>query len=88
MNHRLITLALSVLVLSGCSTAPTAEIRRSSDPAAVAGQDEASPEDGGLARPQPVIRRGSGQMIDAAPASPPPPIEAGSGIATFNFEGE
>jgi general secretion pathway protein D len=39
--------------------------------------------------PRPQIRRGSGQVINSAAASAPPPNLGGSsGAATFNFEGE
>lgn len=38
--------------------------------------------------PQPVIRRGSGEVIDRKAASAPPPALASSGQASFNFEGE
>jgi general secretion pathway protein D len=38
--------------------------------------------------PQPVIRRGSGDVIDQKAASAPPPALASSGQASFNFEGE
>ena len=41
------------------------------------------------AGPQPQIRRGTGQVINQAAASAPPPNLGGSsGAATFNFEGE
>lgn len=44
------------------------------------------PEEGG---PRPQIRRGTGQVINRAAASAPPPaLPATSGGATFNFEGE
>ena len=39
--------------------------------------------------PQPIIRRGTGQVINRSAASAPPPNLGGSsGAATFNFEGE
>ena len=39
--------------------------------------------------PTPVIRRGTGQVINKSAASAPPPRLGGtSGAATFNFEGE
>ncbi|MEO6264729.1 MAG: type II secretion system secretin GspD [Luteimonas sp.] len=41
------------------------------------------------AGPRPVIRRGTGQVINRSAASAPPPNLGGtSGAATFNFEGE
>jgi len=88
MNHRAIITLFIAAMLASCSTAPTADIRRSSGASVSATQ--ANPEDADSTdeRPQPVIRRGSGQMINGLPATPPPPIEAGSGMATFNFEGE
>jgi len=87
MTFRTITTFLLVALLAACSSVPTADIRRNSDPMPAAGAPGA--EDDGNARPQPLIRRGSGQVINqAALAPPPPPSEAGSGMATFNFEGE
>ena len=62
----------------------------SSDAAATAGNEvrsQALPaEDAG---PQPIIRRGTGQVINRAAASAPLPNLVGTtGAATFNFEGE
>jgi general secretion pathway protein D len=98
MRSRLFPMSLLVGALSGCVTAPVAEIRRE---AAVAG--DASSVSGPTSplqmveapqmddsRPQAVIRRGSGTVINQVAASAPAPSlsAAGSGSATFNFEGE
>ncbi|MFC3551522.1 type II secretion system secretin GspD [Lysobacter cavernae] len=89
-------------LLAACATAPTPNVRRDGNPAALRGtggdsgtadaaavQAQPLPETttGGDARPQ--IRRGTGQVINRSAASAPPPgLGATSGSATFNFEGE
>jgi len=65
------------------STAATDEVR--TQPMA----DEADADDEADARPQPRIRRGTGEVINRSAASAPlPDIGATSGEARFNFEGE
>ncbi|AKC88055.1 type II secretion system secretin GspD [Pseudoxanthomonas suwonensis] len=89
MTFRTTTTLFLVTLLAACSSVPTADIRRNSDPSPPAASDMPGTEEDGNTRPQPMIRRGSGQVInESALAPPPPPSEAGSGMATFNFEGE
>lgn len=85
-------------LLAACASNPAPVMRRdaaldaappagtsSADEGDVARQPLASPE----VDPRPVIRRGTGQTINRAAASAPPPNLGGStGQATFNFEGE
>ncbi|MCC7634029.1 type II secretion system secretin GspD [Stenotrophomonas rhizophila] len=91
-------LSLAVALLVGCATVPAPEVRRN---AATDGSHQVVAGDGshdGVAAeppadsgaPQAVIRRGSGTMINrsAAAAAAPSLSQAGSGQATFNFEGE
>jgi general secretion pathway protein D len=97
--------ALLVAALAACASMPPPTIQRqgavarapqagTSDAANGAGvattangvQTQALGEDAG---PQPMIRRGTGQVINRGAASAPPPNLGGSsGAATFNFEGE
>jgi general secretion pathway protein D len=74
-------------LLTACGSVPTADIRRNGEPMPPATQG-ATAQDAAATRPQAVIRRGSGQVINTAAVAPPSPIEAGTGLATFNFEGE
>ena len=92
--------ALSAM-LAACAATPTPRLQRAEDrpvrtgttPAAETETvrsepmvDDAHDEDG---RPRPRIRRGNGQVINAAAAAAPlPDIGATGGEATFNFEGE
>ena len=90
---------LSVL-LGACATTPAPTLHRDAsfdrapsagDPAT--GEAEAEPGQRPLdapdVDPRPVIRRGTGQTINRAAASAPPPNLGGStGEARFNFEGE
>ena len=88
--------AILVTVLAGCASVPTPTVQRSGQlpptSATSAGAQvtplpkKAEPEAAG---PQAQIRRGTGQVINRAAASAPPPNLSGtSGAATFNFEGE
>ena len=102
-NLATLVLSAGLVVLAGCATAPVPTVQRNAHaprPAAPAGTTDAAtgtrttalpttatPADAGGPRPQ--IRRGSGQVINRAAASAPPPnLGASSGAATFNFEGE
>ncbi|MGX5730511.1 type II secretion system secretin GspD [Pseudoxanthomonas beigongshangi] len=93
MKSRLFLFSVCLGLLAGCATAPTPEIRRAGDGPATPGTAQTSPlaeteepESG----PRPVIRRGSGQMINRGAAAAPMPSLGGasSGSASFNFEGE
>ncbi|PPV08911.1 type II secretion system secretin GspD [Xanthomonas bromi] len=97
MTPRLFPVSLLIGLLAGCATTPPPDVRRDArlDPqvgAAGATQTTAEqPADGTAnAKPSPVIRRGSGTMINQSAASAPAPTlgMASSGSATFNFEGE
>ncbi|MCC4603033.1 type II secretion system secretin GspD [Xanthomonas campestris] len=99
MTPRLFPVSLLIGLLAGCATTPPPDVRRTArlDPqvgAAGATQTAADQAgDGGAnasAKPSPVIRRGSGTMINQSAASAPSPTlgMASSGSATFNFEGE
>lgn len=99
MTSRLVSVSLAIGLLAGCASTPVPDIRRgaagdagmpgSGDGAQTAPLPGAEPvEDDGS--PRAVIRRGSGTVINrsAAAAAPPSLGAAGSGTATFNFEGE
>ncbi|WP_311239519.1 MULTISPECIES: type II secretion system secretin GspD [unclassified Xanthomonas] len=99
MTPRLFPVSLLIGLLAGCATTPPPDVRRDArlDPqvgAAGATQTVADQRADGnaatSAKPSPVIRRGSGTMINqSAAASPSPTLGmASSGSATFNFEGE
>lgn len=94
---RSLSVTLLATLLAACVSTPAPVMRRSSvpgqapapgtaaDEAGVSRQALESPDDD----PRPVIRRGTGQVINRAAASAPPPNLGGSsGQATFNFEGE
>lgn len=85
-------LALAAMLLAACASVPQPQLHRGAQPAqgAAAAQDLRSEvmQELGNAGPQPVIRRGSGAVINQAAASAPPPSLASSGQASFNFEGE
>lgn len=90
---RLLAAGLLAGALAGCASVPPPTIQRNATPAAVqtpaeqAAAAAADAANGAILRTQPVIRRGTGQVIDAAAAaSPPPPPASGAG-STFNFEG-
>ena len=101
MTPRLFSLFLAIGLVAGCATTPSPDVRRGAaiNPAVgVAGSTSSTP--GGPAgtadpndlpeRVAPVIRRGSGTMINSGAAAAPAPslANASSGSATFNFEGE
>ncbi|HET6434095.1 MAG TPA: type II secretion system secretin GspD [Xanthomonadaceae bacterium] len=78
-------------LLAACASAPVARIQRGATAAPATGagavDKEALPAE--ATGPVPVIRRGTGQVINQAAASAPPPRLGGTtGEATFNFEGE
>jgi general secretion pathway protein D len=92
---RALTAALLCGLLAACASVPPPTIQRGADP--LAGQATTPTTAAGVAAdvraedevPQPVIRRGSGRVIDAAAAAAPlPSLEGTSGAASFNFEGE
>lgn len=89
MISRTITRLLPMLLLAACSSAPTADVRRNSNPmpATIAPN---SGDEYGPALPKPLIRRGNGPVINDAVIDAPPqsPGEASSGLVTLNFEGE
>ncbi|ALS93774.1 general secretion pathway protein GspD [Xanthomonas oryzae] len=97
MTPRLFPVSLLIGLLAGCATTPPPDVRRDArlDPnVGAAGATQTTAEqsaDGNvIAKPSPVIRRGSGTMINQSAASAPAPTlgMASSGSATFNFEGE
>lgn len=99
MTPRLFPVSLLIGLLAGCATTPPPDVRRNArlDPqVGAAGATQTAAEqaaDGNAnasAKPSPVIRRGSGTMINQGAASALAPTlgMASSGSATFNFEGE
>lgn len=96
MKSRLFLFSVCLGLLAGCATAPTPDIRRAGATGETPGTpgtaqtsplpETEEPESG----PRPVIRRGSGQMINRGAAAAPMPSLGGasSGSASFNFEGE
>nr|WVJ83859.1 type II secretion system secretin GspD [Xanthomonas campestris pv. campestris] len=97
MTPRLFPVSLLIGLLAGCATTPPPDVRRGArlDPqVGAAGATQTTAEqraDGNAsAKPTPVIRRGSGTMINQSAAAAPSPTlgMASSGSATFNFEGE
>ena len=101
MTPRLFSLFLAIGLVAGCATTPSPDVRRGAaiNPA-VGAAGSTSGATGGAAgsadpddlpeRATPVIRRGSGTMINSGAAAAPAPSlgNASSGSATFNFEGE
>jgi general secretion pathway protein D len=91
----LLATALTVL-LAACTSMPAPKVQRAASrppPARVAGvgvvQQPLEPDAAADATPRPIIRRGTGQVINRGAASAPQPNLGGSsGAATFNFEGE
>jgi general secretion pathway protein D len=92
----LLATALTVL-LAACTSMPAPKVQRAASrppPARVAGvgvvQQPLEPDAAAAdATPRPIIRRGTGQVINRGAASAPQPNLGGSsGAATFNFEGE
>ncbi|EKU26489.1 type II secretion system secretin GspD [Xanthomonas graminis] len=105
MTPRLFSLFLAIGLVAGCATTPSPDVRRGAaiNPnvgAAGSTSGGSSGTAGGPAgaadpndipdRVAPVIRRGSGTMINSSAAAAPAPslANASSGSATFNFEGE
>ncbi|MBO9882616.1 type II secretion system secretin GspD [Xanthomonas sp. D-109] len=99
MTPRLFSLFLAIGLVAGCATTPSPDVRRGAaiNPQVGAAGSTQTDGDGGPADPNalperatPVIRRGSGTMINSAAAAAPAPSlgNASSGSATFNFEGE
>ncbi|MBB4127985.1 general secretion pathway protein D [Xanthomonas translucens] len=101
MTLRLFSLFLAIGLVAGCATTPSPDVRRGAaiDPAVgAAGSTSATADaatgtadpNGAPDRVAPVIRRGSGTMINSGAAAAPAPslANASSGSATFNFEGE
>jgi general secretion pathway protein D len=93
-----IAAALTVL-LAACASMPAPNVQRAaSHPRAAQAGAARTAADGVTqqaleadadAGPRPIIRRGTGQVINRGAASAPPPNLGGSsGAATFNFEGE
>ena len=87
--------AVLVTVVAGCASVPVPTVQRSGHlpPASATAGTQVTPlpQDSApeAAGPQAQIRRGTGQVINRAAASAPPPNLGGtSGAATFNFEGE
>ncbi len=97
MTLRLFSLSFAVALLAGCASVPAPEVQRN---AILTGKHQVVAGDGsrdgvdaqplGDGAPQPVIRRGSGTMINRSAAAAPSPAlsQASTGTATFNFEGE
>ncbi|QNH18309.1 type II secretion system protein GspD [Xanthomonas sp. SS] len=101
MTPRLFSLFLAIGLVAGCATTPSPDVRRGAaiNPNVGAAGSTSATTDGttGTAdandvpdRVAPVIRRGSGTMINSGAAAAPAPSlgNASSGSATFNFEGE
>ncbi|KAB7765496.1 type II secretion system secretin GspD [Xanthomonas maliensis] len=97
MTPRLFSVSLLIGLLAGCATTPPPDVRRDAhlDPRVGAagtttGTGEQRTDGNADAKPSPVIRRGSGTMINQSAAAAPAPTlgMASSGSATFNFEGE
>ena len=100
-RHVLLALSAAVLALSlgACETMPAPVVKHGARvPAQTGAPAGTTTTAGGVSTeslpdaeggPRPVIRRGTGQVINRAAASAPPPNLGGtSGAATFNFEGE
>jgi general secretion pathway protein D len=96
---RVVLPAVLAGLLAACASAPQPQLHRAGQLAAPSA-DAASPADkgDGIRREvlqelegdglKPVMRRGSGAVINQSAASAPPPALASSGQASFNFEGE
>jgi general secretion pathway protein D len=99
-TFRVLLLAVMAGMLAACASDPNAVIKRSPPTPATAqagvagtsgtsGTAKAEPLPPDQSGPTPVIRRGTGQVINRSAASAPPPRLGGTtGQATFNFEGE
>ncbi|WP_369976948.1 type II secretion system secretin GspD [Xanthomonas bundabergensis] len=101
MTPRLFSLFLAIGLVAGCATTPSPDVRRGAainpnvgaagSTSAIAGGPAGAADPNDLPdRVAPVIRRGSGTMINSGAAAAPAPslANASSGSATFNFEGE
>jgi len=90
MTSRFFLISLLAGVLAGCATVPAPDVRRSPMPIPGGTQPASTSDPGADAGPQPVIRRGNGEMINRSAAARPSPALSGAstGEATFNFEGE
>lgn len=98
MSIRPLLIAMLLTFVAGCATTPAPTLQRTAPPQAVAAGEigpggiatqplPAAEANDGTLKPQ--IRRGTGQTINrAAASSPPPNIGGTSGEASFNFEGE
>ncbi len=91
MTLRVVLISLVLGLVAGCASVPTPDVRRapaSSQPPR--GVPQHTDDAGTDAGPQPVIRRGSGEVINRSAAARPGPSLGGAstGEATFNFEGE
>lgn len=93
---RIFLASLLAGLLAACAGIPQPQMHRSgqADAQARASQPDAAEirrdvlQELGSENPQPVIRRGSGTVLNQSAASAPPPALASSGQASFNFEGE
>ncbi|MCD9027406.1 type II secretion system secretin GspD [Luteimonas sp. BDR2-5] len=92
---RAIAFATCTVLIAGCASAPSARMQRSGDLSRAGSAADAAggPRIESLIddddRPQPQIRRGSGQVLNqGAAAAPPPNLGGTTGQASFNFEGE
>ncbi len=95
MKSRSIFVSAMAGLLVACATVPAPDIRRAGNEVTVAGSEmvetgTVSDAEAPVSGAQAVLRRGSGEMINRAAASLPPPALSGAttGTATFNFEGE
>ncbi|HYG05903.1 MAG TPA: type II secretion system secretin GspD [Stenotrophomonas sp.] len=90
MTSRVVLVSLLLGLLAGCASTPTPDIRRAPAQPPPRSVPQHTDDAGTDAGPQPVIRRGSGEVINRAAAARPAPALAGAstGEATFNFEGE
>ncbi|MCD7100007.1 type II secretion system secretin GspD [Stenotrophomonas sp. MMGLT7] len=90
MTPRLLV-PLLIGLLAGCASTPSPQVQRNAAPVppAAAAQQQGDAQDEQV-RTQPLIRRGTGPTINRGVAAERPPSlgAAGSGSATFNFEGE
>ena len=87
------SLCTSLLILNGCALTPPPQLSRGAQtPTASPGRDAAGQSQGDQpdADSTPLIRRGSGIVVDqtVATAAPPSLRHSSTGSATFNFEGE
>ena len=94
MTVRLLTASvLTALVLNGCAVTPAPKLKRGpTPPTANADPTSTDPHSGKQANadPTPLMRRGTGVVVDQTVASSAPLSlrHSRSGSATFNFEGE